>query len=71
MSTSRKPAAKDNNLTNFPFCREFGGYGLAHAVPKNVPHENCNYNKKWKGWRPEWVCKKIGIKYRESGDCDE
>ena len=44
-STSRKPAAKDTNPTNCPFFKEFGGYGLAHAAPKNMPHEKCNYNK--------------------------
>ena len=48
-STSRKPSAKDNNPTNCPFCKEFGGYGIAHAAPKNMPHENCNYNKKMEG----------------------
>ena len=31
------------------------------AAPKNVLYKKCNYIKKWKGWRPEWVCKKIGI----------
>ena len=70
-STSKKRAAKDTNPKNCPFCKEFVGYGLAHAAPKNVPHENCNYNKNWKGWKPEWVCKKIGIIYRESRECDE
>ena len=63
-STTRKSAAKDINPTKCPFSKEFGGYGLSHAAPKNVPHKNCNYNKKWKGWMPEWVCKKIGIRYR-------
>ena len=48
-STSRKPSAKDNNPTNCPFCKEFGGYGIAHAAPKNMPHENCKYNKKMEG----------------------
>ena len=51
-STSRKPAAKDTNPKNCPFCKEFGVYGLAHTAPKNVLHKKCNYNKKWKGWRP-------------------
>ena len=51
-STSRKPAAKDTNPKNCPFCKEFGVYGLAHTAPKNVLHKQCNYNKKWKGWRP-------------------
>lgn len=44
---------------------------MAHAAPKSIPHSKCNYNKKWKGWRPEWVCKKIGIEYKEHADCDD
>ena len=41
----------------------------SHAAPKNVPHDKCNYNKKCKGWRPEWVGKKIGMAYKYHGDC--
>ena len=70
-SSSRKPNKQDINPTNCPHCKEFGGYGLAHASPKNVPHTKCKYNKKWKGWRPEWVYNKIGITYKEHGDCNE
>ena len=66
-----KPDKRDINPTNCPHCKEFGGYGLAHTLPKNVLHAKFNYNKKWKGWIPEWVCKKIGIAYKEHGDCNE
>ena len=64
-SSSRKPNKRDINPTSCPHSKEYGGYGLAHAVPKNVPHDKCNYNKKWKGWRPEWICKKIGVAYKD------
>ena len=37
-SSSRKPEKRDINPTSCPHCKEFGGYGLAHASPKNVPH---------------------------------
>ena len=70
-SSSRKPNKRDINPPSCPHCKEYGGYGLAHAAPKNVPHDKCNYNKKWKGWRPEWVCKKIGIAYKYHKDCKE
>ena len=33
-SSSRKPDKRDINPTNCPHCKEFGGYGLAHASPK-------------------------------------
>ena len=52
-SGSRKPDKRDINPTNCPHCKEFGGYGLAHALPKYLPHTKCNYNKKWKGWIPK------------------
>ena len=68
-SSSRKPDKRDINLTSCPNCKEYGGYGLAHAAPENVPHDKCNYKKKWKGWRPEWVFKKIGITYKDREDC--
>ena len=63
--SSRKPDKRDMNPTSCPHCKEYGGYGLAHGAPKNVPHDKCKYNKRWKGWRPEWVCKKIGVTYKD------
>ena len=70
-SGSRKPDKQDITPTNCTHCKEFGGYGLAHTLPKSVTHKKCNYNKKWKGWRPEWVCKNIGVAYKEHYDCNE
>ena len=48
-SSSRKPEKWDINPTSYPHCKEYGGYGLAHAAPKQMPHNKCNYKKKWKG----------------------
>ena len=48
-SSSRKPDKRDINLISCSYCKEYGGYGLSHAAPKDVPHEKYNYNKKWKG----------------------
>ena len=70
-SVSRKPDKWDINPTNCPHCKEFGGYGLAHASPKSVPRAKCNYNKKWKGWRPEWVCKNVGVAYKDHDNCND
>ena len=69
-SGKSKPDKRYINPTNCPHCKEFGGYRLAHESRKNVPHTKCNYNKKWKGWRTEWVSKKIGIAYKEHGECN-
>ena len=70
-SSSRKTNKQDINLTSCTHCKEYGGYCLAHAAPKNVPHDKCNYNKTWKDWRPEWVCKKIVTPYKDHEDCKE
>ncbi len=37
----------------------------AHAAPKNITHGKCNFNPKYKGWMPKWVCNKLEIKYKE------
>ena len=50
---------------------KYGGNRLAHGPPNNTPHSKYNYNKKWKGWSPEWVCKKIGIDFKEYEDFSE
>ena len=42
------------------YCAKYGEDGLAHVLPNNILKSKCSYNKKWTGWRPEWVCKKIG-----------
>ena len=70
-SASRKLGKKDINPKNCLHCREFGNYGLAHLSPKSVPHVKCNYNKKWKVWRPEWVRKNIGVAYKEHDYCND
>ena len=35
-----------------------------HEPPRSIPHDKCNFNKKWKGYRPEWVCERIGIPFK-------
>ena len=40
------------------YCAKYGRNGLAHGPPNNILHSKCNFNKKWEGWRTEWVCKK-------------
>ena len=45
-SISSKPDKRDINPTSCPHCKEYGGYGLSHAAPKNMPRDKCNYNKK-------------------------
>ena len=59
--TSRKPSAKDNNPTDCPFFKEFGGYGIANAAPKNVPHKKCNYNKNGRDGGRNGCARKSGL----------
>ncbi len=43
------------------YCAKHGGNGYMHAVPKNIPHDKCNFNPKYKEWQPRWVCEKLEI----------
>ena len=62
---------KKKNPTGCKHCTKYGGNGLAHGPPNNIPYSKCNYNKNWTGWRPEWVCKNIGVDFKEYDDCSE
>ena len=71
-ATSRKREdSREKNPTGCKYCKKFGGNGYTHGPPKNILHSKCNYNKKWKGWRPKWVCKKIGVDFKEYDECSE
>ena len=61
----------EHNPTNCKCCKKYGGNGLAHAPPKKTPRSECNFNKKYKGWRPRWVCNKIGVDYKEGSDYEQ
>ncbi len=52
-------------------CEKYEGNGYAHGLPNNIPHDKCNYNRRWKGWQPKWVCKKIGVDFKEFDDCSK
>ena len=43
-------------------CRHWKLFGRHQAHP-NVSKSKCNWNKKIKFWRPEWVVKKMGLPY--------
>ena len=30
----------------------------------NTPEDSCFWNKAWKGFRPDWVCREIEVKYK-------
>ena len=53
---SKMKEGKEKNPTGCKYCDKYGGNGNAHAPPKSIPHSMCNYNKKYQGRRPEWVC---------------
>ena len=62
---------KKENPTDCNYCTKYIGNGLAHGPPNNIPHSRFNYSKKWTGWILEWVCKKIGVKFKEYDECSE
>ena len=73
-STSRarkKLAPHEVNPTKCKWCKKWGGNGLAHGPPNNIPHAKCNYNEEWDGWRPTYVCRKMNIAYKERDECEE
>ena len=71
-SRSRKRLAPHEiNPTNCKWCKKWGGNGLAHGEPNNIPHSRCNYNEDWDGWRPRFVCRRMNIAYKERDECDE
>ena len=52
---SKNKEKKEKNPTGCKYCKEYGGNGNAYVPPKSFPHSKCKYNKKYQGWRPEWV----------------
>jgi hypothetical protein len=64
-SDGMKDEERERNPTGCKYCAKHGGNGYAHTAPKNIPHDKCNFNPKYKGWRPNWVCDKLEIKYKE------
>ena len=64
-SGGKKDEEQEQNPTGCKYCAKHGGNGYAHAAPKNIPHNKCNFNPKYKGWRLKWVCNKLEIKYKE------
>ncbi len=64
-SNGKKDEEREQNPTGCKFCAKHGGNGYAHAATKNISHDKCNCNPKYKGWRPKWVCDKLEIKYKE------
>ena len=61
----------EKNATKCPHCEKYKGNGYAHGPPANIPHDKCRFNKKFKGWRPEWVCKKMDVPYKTGAEVEE
>ena len=51
-------------------CKHCKAFGRTRAHP-NVSESKCNWNKKSKFWRPEWVAKKMGLPYVQRDDFDK
>jgi hypothetical protein len=56
---SKKTDTEDQLKNDCRHCKKFGRI-KPHPY---VSEASCNWNKKSKSWRPEWVCKKIDIDY--------
>jgi phosphotransferase system HPr-like phosphotransfer protein len=66
-----KLAPHEVNPTKCKWCKKWGGNGLAHGPPNNIPHSKCNYNEEWDGWRPTYVCRRMNIAYKDRDECEE
>ena len=56
---SKKTDAEDQPKNDCRHCKKFGRI-KPHPY---VSEASCNWNKKSKSWRPEWVCKKMDVDY--------
>jgi hypothetical protein len=66
-STSRSPSPVQKWKSNpCPHCKTF----KRNRRHPNIDNKKCFYNKKYKGWSPEWVCKKMGLEYLTQEEYD-
>jgi len=48
-SDGKKDEDRELKPAGCKYCAKHGGNGYAHAAPKNIPHDKCNFNPKYKG----------------------
>ena len=63
MCNSKSLAREEQTAANNP-CTYCKRNGCRNRHP-NVPPEQCFWNKKWKGFRPRYVCRAINLPYQE------
>ena len=61
---------KPLNPTGCKHFKHYKGNVWDHSPPKIIPHSKCNYNPRYKGWRPEYLFQNIGINYKPYDECD-
>ena len=44
---------------------------MAHGPQNKALHAKCNYNEEWDGWRPDYVCKRMNIAYKERDERED
>ena len=66
----RSAKSKSDEKSTKVKCRHCKRAGRTTPHPR-VPESKCNWNKKFQGWRPEWVCSKMKIRYKPRDDFDE
>ena len=68
--TKKKASKHDSSGDDENHCKYCKKFGRTKPHP-NVPEKRCNWNKKYDGWRPEWVCRKMKLRYTPREDFDE
>jgi hypothetical protein len=56
---SRGNSSKQSINKDCPHCTEY----KRRKKHPNVPNEQCFWNKKYKGFRPKWICDEMDVKY--------
>lgn len=62
-----KSEERPKNPTKCPHCKKYNGNGWAHGPPSNIGHDECHFNKKYKGWKPAWIGERMARMDAEKG----
>ena len=64
----RNKTSGGGNASSKSKCKYCVKYDI--RAPHEAPPADCYFNKRNKGWRPSYACKKMGIEYKSKGDFD-
>ena len=57
---SKRSESRGRSKNKCPHCKLF----KRKKAHPNTPEDRCFWNKAWKGFRPDWVCREMELKYK-------